>query len=108
MTELTLDYTEKLTQELVNNNVHWIFGYGSLIWKVDFEIDQSVPGFITGFKRRFWLASEDHRGTPDSPGRVLSLYESEPDCLDEKVYGVAYKINEEKRMDILRHLAFRE
>ncbi|SFR63900.1 Cation transport regulator ChaC [Marinobacter daqiaonensis] len=67
----------------------WLFGYGSLIYKVDFPFLERRPASIQGWGRRFWQGSHDHRGTPESPGRVATLTESP----GEVCFGMAYRVS---------------
>ncbi|ODV89674.1 hypothetical protein CANCADRAFT_46088 [Tortispora caseinolytica NRRL Y-17796] len=92
----------------------WIFGYGSLIFKPPPYADQRVPGYIQGYVRRFWQSSSDHRGTPEYPGRVVTLIEhahwrqlDDPSPTAD-VWGVCYKIQPEKTLEVMRYLDVRE
>ncbi len=78
----------------------WLFGYGSLIYKADFAYLERRPASIRGWTRRFWQGSHDHRGTPEAPGRVVTLVE-QPDAV---CVGMAYLIS----LDTLQHLDVRE
>ena len=78
----------------------WIFGYGSLIYKVDFPYLEKEPANIVGWERRFWQGSHDHRGTPSSPGRVVTLIPS-PGAICR---GMAFLIDHQ----VFEHLDHRE
>lgn len=78
----------------------WLFGYGSLIYKVDFDYLEARQATLEGWKRRFWQGSHDHRGTPDQPGRVVTLIrDPEAHCT-----GIAYRVSP----DVFSHLDIRE
>lgn len=51
----------------------WVIGYGSLIFKPPPLYSFRVTGYLEGYIRRFWQSSSDHRGTPENPGRVVTL-----------------------------------
>ena len=77
----------------------WIFAYGSLIWRPDFAFVDRRRVHLPGFTRRFWQGSHDHRGTPDAPGRVVTLIQDE----QASCHGMAYLINDEAVFRALDH-----
>jgi cation transport regulator ChaC len=82
----------------------WIFGYGSLIWRADFAFAERRAGHIKHWARRFWQGSEDHRGVPGSPGRVVTLTE----LAGAQCMGMAYLIAPEHADAVMRQLDYRE
>lgn len=82
----------------------WIFGYGSLIWKTGFDYEVREPAWIKGWSRRFCQASPDHRGTPEYPGRVVTLISAPEDIC----YGVAYRLPLHQLDQIVEELDYRE
>lgn len=90
----------QLRQDLSGVSSVWLFGYGSLIYKADFPYLERQPAYINGWLRRFWQGSHDHRGTPEKPGRVLTLIENAA----AQCTGMAYKVSP----DVFAHLDHRE
>src|SRR5690606_33002216 len=87
-----------------DTTMHWIFGYGSLIWRPDFAYRQARKAVLRGWQRRFWQASPDHRGVPAAPGRVVTLVEQrEASC-----WGMAFEVAAAEWLSIIAMLDERE
>lgn len=55
----------------------FVFAYGSLIFRPSRFFGERRPAMVRGFRRAFRQASPDHRGTPEFPGRVVTLLREE-------------------------------
>ncbi|RAQ99703.1 ChaC-like protein [Stemphylium lycopersici] len=108
------DQHQREIEAFGSNDDFWIFGYGSLIWKPPPHYDQRLPGYIEGYVRRFWQVH--HRGTPEAPGRVVTLIEKKHwETLGEdehpaapRVWGAAYHIPAAHVASVRAYLDLRE
>ncbi|KZT12845.1 ChaC-like protein [Laetiporus sulphureus 93-53] len=94
-----------------------VFGYGSLIFKPPPHVVAQDPGYLKGYVRRFAQKSHDHRGTPENPGRVVTLVHkedwdafsgSDPFPDDDVVWGIAYTIDPLHAIEVRDYLDYRE
>jgi cation transport protein ChaC len=88
--------------EIYNNNLEWVFGYGSLMWDPGFAYIDKQPATLTGFHRSFCIYSHYHRGTPEQPGLVLGLDEG------GSCQGVAFRVDQSEWINVRGYLDERE
>ncbi|EFJ51433.1 hypothetical protein VOLCADRAFT_46802, partial [Volvox carteri f. nagariensis] len=86
----------------------WVFGYGSLIHTPNFQYDKHVIGCIKGYRRVFWQGSTDHRGTPERPGRTVTL--TADNEATAATWGIAFQLagTAEEQAAALSYLEWRE
>ncbi|MFA5488959.1 MAG: gamma-glutamylcyclotransferase [Candidimonas sp.] len=65
----------------------WVYGYGSLIWRPEFEFAEQRLARLHGYHRALCLWSRVNRGTPEKPGLVFGL-DAGGSCMG-KVYRIA-------------------
>ena len=86
------------------SDVEWFFGYGSVIFKQGFPFAEKRLATLEGFARRFHQGSEDHRGVPGAPGRVVTLVE-QPGA---RTVGMAFRIDVRDAAAVWAELDYRE
>ncbi|MCQ8783840.1 gamma-glutamylcyclotransferase [Mangrovibrevibacter kandeliae] len=83
-------------------NEFWVFGYGSLIWRPDFDYEERVKARLGGYHRALCVHSFVHRGTPERPGLVFGL-DRGGSCV-----GMAFRVASDKRRGVTEYLRSRE
>lgn len=81
---------------------HWIFGYGSLMWRPGFDFVERQGAWLHGRRRAFCIYSVHHRGTYERPGLVLGL------APGGSVRGAAYRIEAARWPEVYAYLRERE
>lgn len=81
---------------------HWVFGYGSLMWRPGFPSVERVSARLHGRRRGFCIYSVHHRGTPERKGLVLGL------IAGGSVKGCAYRVAEKDWPAVHAYLVERE
>jgi glutathione-specific gamma-glutamylcyclotransferase len=80
----------------------WVFAYGSLMWRPDFDHDEARPARLIGCHRALCIFSHRYRGTPEEPGLVLGL-DRGGSCR-----GLAFRVAEPRIEEVRRYLRERE
>ena len=81
---------------------HWVFGYGSLMWRPGFSFLERQPARLHGRRRAFCIYSVHHRGTYQRPGLVLGL------APGGSVRGFAYRVAAADWPEVYAYLRERE
>jgi glutathione-specific gamma-glutamylcyclotransferase len=97
-----LPMLHKVLAEWGGHEDFWIFGYGSLIWKPDFDYAERRPARVQGWHRALKMWSRVNRGTPECPGLVFGLL-SGGSC-----QGVVFRIQKSVGREVLMQLWARE
>ena len=81
---------------------HWVFGYGSLMWRPGFAFIDRQGATLHGRRRAFCIYSVHHRGTHERPGLVLGL------APGGAVRGMAYRVAPDQWAQTYAYLRERE
>lgn len=104
-TEMSEADTEALAQRLhaeCGTEPLWVFAYGSLIWKPDFDAQDHRRASAWGWHRSFCLKMHRWRGSPQYMGLMMALERG------GRCDGVIYRIPDHDRIDQLKRMLHRE
>jgi cation transport protein ChaC len=84
------------------NATHWVFGYGSLIWRPGFASMSQQQATMPGVHRRLCVYSYRHRGTEKQPGLVFGLVHG------GSCRGMAFEVHAAEWGEVHAYLSERE
>ena len=93
---------ERALREWGGEDDLWVFGYGSLIWRPDFDFAEQRPARVHGWHRALKMWSRINRGTPERPGLVFGLLTG--GCCR----GMVFRIRQQEAAQTLQALWSRE
>jgi cation transport protein ChaC len=64
---------DELRRTWASHRERWLFGYGSLIWRPEFDPAERRAARVQGWHRALRMRSRINRGTPQEPGLVFAL-----------------------------------
>lgn len=105
LTRLTADDQDAIARRFVDqcgDQPLWIFAYGSLIWKPDFDAVECRRATALGWHRSFCIKMTGWRATPEQPGLMLALDHG------GRCDGVAMRIADDSRLEQTTRLVGRE
>lgn len=93
---------ERALQEWGGHRDLWVFGYGSLIWRPDFDFAERRAARVHGWHRALKMWSRINRGTPECPGLVFGML-SGGSCR-----GMVFRVDKAHARQVLINLWQRE
>lgn len=96
-----LAVAEQMARQLEGRPL-WVFAYGSLIWRPNFEYVETRRGVVHGWRRSFCFRIRNWRATPDQPGLMLALQRG-GSCT-----GIAYRVPDDDPTGRMLRLLQRE
>ncbi|MDQ0319528.1 cation transport protein ChaC [Pararhizobium capsulatum DSM 1112] len=104
-TPLTDDDYRVLAEKLEAESDHgplWVFAYGSLIWKPEFDSVEMKPATAFGWHRAFTLEINSWRGSREQPGLMMAL------ARGGRCDGVIYRLPDGNRLEQIERMLRRE
>ena len=80
----------------------WVFGYGSLIWRPDFDFVECRAAKVHGWHRALKMWSRLNRGTPECPGLVFGMLPG------GSCRGMAFRVQQTHARQVMVNLWQRE